>query len=342
MRRARAAWVLLPVLLLVSLLAGIAFGSESLPVGAVVASLGHRMAGRPLPESAFTADTIIWALRVPRVLLGLFVGGGLAVIGVGIQALVRNPLAEPYILGISSGASVGASLFYLGFLPPLLSKVFSMPLAAFAGAMVAILIVYYVASSGPVLSVARLLLAGVAVSSLMAALTSLITLASPDLNRTRAVLFWLLGSLSGARWEMIAVPAVVSVAGLLTLLALSRSLDALLLGEEPAVSLGVPVEAVKRVIIVLAALVTGGLVASAGAIGFVGLIVPHLVRAMAGVAHRRVVPLSFVAGAVFLILSDLAARTLLPGQELPVGILTALCGVPFFLALLRRSSYRFG
>lgn len=289
-----------------------------------------------------TIDRIVWQLRLPRAILACLVGGGLSIIGVAMQTLVRNPLAEPYILGISSGASAGASLFYLGFLPPLLSKTLTMPFAAFLGGLASIAIVYLVARDGPRVSVARLLLAGVAMSALMASVTSFVTFSSPEPDKLRAVLFWLLGSLNGTRWEQLPIPALTTGLGLTTLLLLARPLDAMLIGEEPAQSLGMPVEALKRGLIVLAALVTGTLVAVSGAIGFVGLIIPHAVRLLAGVPHRRLIPLSFLAGAVFLCWADLAARTVLPAQELPVGILTALCGVPFFLVLLRRRAYHFG
>jgi iron complex transport system permease protein len=289
-----------------------------------------------------TVDRIVWQLRLPRAVLACVVGGGLSIIGVAMQTLVRNPLAEPYILGISSGASAGASLFYLGFLPPLLSKTLTMPVAAFLGGLASISIVYLVARDGPHVSVARLLLAGVAMSALMASITSFITFSSPEPDKLRAVLFWLLGSLNGARWVELPLPTLATGVGLVSLLVLARPLDAMLVGEEPAQSLGMPVEAIKKGLIVLAALVTGSLVAVSGAIGFVGLIVPHAVRLLAGVPHRRLVPLSFVAGGIFLCWADLAARTALPAQELPVGILTALCGVPFFLVLLRRRNYRFG
>jgi iron complex transport system permease protein len=287
-------------------------------------------------------DRIVWQLRLPRAMLACIVGGGLSIIGVAMQTLVRNPLAEPYILGISSGASAGASFFYLGFLPPLLSKALTMPLAAFLGGLASITLVYLVARDGPRVSVARLLLAGVAMSALMASLTSFVTFSSPEPDKLRAVLFWLLGSLNGARWTELPLPAATTALGLVVLLGLARPLDAMLVGEEPAQSLGMPVERIKKGLIGLAALVTGTLVAVSGAIGFVGLIIPHAVRLLVGVPHRRLVPLSFLTGAIFLCWADLAARTILPAQEVPVGILTALCGVPFFLVLLRRRNYHFG
>ncbi len=281
--------------------------------------------------------TIVWSLRLPRVVLALAVGGGLAVVGVAMQALVRNPLAEPYILGASSGASAGAALFFLGFLPAVVSKTVSMPVAAVTGAWLAVAAVFAVARRGATLSTTRLLLAGVAMSALLGSVTAFVTYASPEPDKLRAVLFWLLGSLTRAiGWERVVGPVVVALGSLGVLWALARPLDLLTTGEEPAAALGVPVERLKRVLIALSAVATGVLVASSGVIGFVGLIVPHAVRLLAGATHRRLVPLAFAGGALFLLLADLAARTVLPGQEVPVGVLTAICGVPFFLVLLRR------
>ncbi len=323
-----------------SMIAGVAVGSHDIAFIDVISTIFARLGlGDAFADQ--TTSRIVWDLRLPRVVLAAVVGGGLSIIGVAMQALVRNPLAEPYILGISGGAAAGASLFYLGFLPPLLSRAFSMPLAAFAGGFISISIVYLVARSGSSISVARLLLAGVAMSALMGAITAFVTFASPEPNKLRAVLFWLQGSLSGARWNLVLLPAVASGLGMLLLMALSRPLDAMLLGEEPAFSLGVPTERVKRLLIVLAAFVTGSLVAASGAIGFVGLIIPHAVRFFTGVTHRRLIPASFLLGGAFLIWADIAARTLIPTQELPVGAVTAICGVPFFLVLLRRKQYRF-
>jgi iron complex transport system permease protein len=308
--------------------ASLTWGSADLDPGRVWASL--------VGTGTEVDRLIVWQLRVPRVALALAVGGGLAVLGVAMQALVRNPLAEPYILGASSGASAGAALFYLGFVPAVVSRTVSMPVAATAGAWLAVAAVFAAARRGPTLSTTRLLLAGVAMSALLGSVTAFVTYASPEPDKLRAVLFWLLGSLSRARWETVAGPLVVSLSSLAALWALARPLDLLTTGEEPAAALGVSVEALKRVLIAIAAVATGVLVASAGVIGFVGLIVPHAVRLVAGATHGRLVPLAFVGGALFLLLADLAARTVLPGQEVPVGVLTAICGVPFFLVLLRR------
>ncbi len=327
--------------LIVSLGVAVALGSTSVALGDVYHVLAYRLGWTNLGAPEGTVERIVWDLRLPRVLAAMLVGGGLSIIGVAMQTLVRNPLAEPYLLGISSGASAGASLFYLGLFPALVARTLSMPIAAFLGGLLAISIVYLVARDRSGLSVARLLLAGVAMSALMASITSFITLASPEPDKLRAILFWLLGSLSGMRWQMLIAPTLVTTFGLVLLVGFARPLDAMLVGEEPAQSLGVRVEWAKRVLIGLAALVTGTLVAISGAIGFVGLIVPHAVRLLVGVPHRRLVPLSFLAGALFLVWADLVARSALP-TELPVGVVTALCGVPFFLVLLRQSAYRFG
>ncbi len=345
--RTALCWISLAAATLLTLGAALSLGSTDISFATTYHVVVHRVLEAVGGASALArpdpiAHRIVWDLRLPRVLLALLVGGGLSVVGVAMQALVRNPLAEPYILGISSGASAGASLFYLGLLPPVLGQVLSMPLAAFLGGLLAIGVVYLVAYTGTRLSVARLLLAGVAMSALMASVTSFITFSSPDPGKLRAVLFWLLGSLSGTQWGELIPPLVTTTAGTAFLLVLARPLDAMLIGEESAYHLGIPVERLKRALILLAALMTGALVAVAGAIGFVGLIVPHAVRLVVGVGHRRVVPVSFIGGALFLVWADLAARTILPEQELPVGILTALCGVPFFLLLLRRGSYGFG
>lgn len=341
MSRVTAVSTALAAAILLSVFAALAVG-PSVTLADVGRTLGSRILPSTVAAPAEIADNIIWLIRVPRLLMAFAVGGGLAVVGVAMQALVRNPLAEPYILGISSGASAGASLFFLGLLPPLISRTFSLSGAAFVGGLVSVTIVYVIAREGPRVSVARLLLAGVAMSALMASVTSLVTFASPDPDKLRTVLFWLLGSLGGSRWEMLALPLATSVGGGLFLLVFARQMDALLVGEEPAQSLGVSVETLKILLIVTGAFVTGTLVAATGVIGFVGLIIPHVVRLLVGVSHRRVLPLSFGLGSVFLIWSDIAARSVLPSQDIPVGIVTAVCGVPFFLALLRTSEYRFG
>ncbi|HLA63025.1 MAG TPA: iron ABC transporter permease [Rhodothermales bacterium] len=332
MKRPLAVGLALGVLVVALLAAALLLGSTSLPPGDVVRAL---LAG-PGGEAS-TTHTIVWMLRLPRALLALAVGGGLAVVGVAMQALLRNPLAEPYLLGVSAGASAGASIVALGFAPVMLSRVVSEPLAAALGALIAVGAVFAAARTRGGLSTARLLLAGVAASSLFAAVAALATFAAPDADRVRAVLFWLLGSLAATRWVELPLAMAATLIGAGTLWALARPLDAFLLGEDAAASLGVPVERMKRGLVVLTALVTGVLVAAAGAVGFVGLVVPHAVRFLAGAPHRRLVPLAMAGGAAFVLAADLAAQLALPGRELPLGVVTAVCGAPFFLWLLRRT-----
>lgn len=340
MRKPLFVLVVLLALILPVLSLSFAFGSVQIPFSTSFGILSAALLGMPQSDPEPILQ-IVLNLRLPQSLAAFVVGGGLSIIGVAMQALVRNPLAEPYILGVSSGASAGASLFYLGFIPTLILPWMDITVAAFVGALISITLVYLVAKTGKSISVSRLLLAGVAMAALMGAIASLVTFLSEDLNKMRAVLLWLMGSFHDIIWADLPVAAGITSLGFLVLLAMSRSLDALLIGEEPAKSLGIRVESIKVVLIVISALVTGTLVAISGAIGFVGLIIPHVARSLVGVSHRYVLPASFLMGGLFLVLAETVSRSILPGQQLPVGIVTALAGVPFFLFLLRRTDYQF-
>ncbi len=338
--RSHSVMALLMVGIVPVLVIGMAFGSINLPLDFTLQTLWSAVVGRPSSDGSRLAD-IVLQIRLPRTLAAFLVGSGLSMIGVAMQALVRNPLAEPYVLGISGGASAGASLFYMGLMPTFIAGRIDISLAAFLGALVSITIVYLIARGGGRLSVSRLLLAGVALAAFMAAISAFVTFASEDANKTRAVLFWLMGSFHDIMWSDLPLAAGVTVIGGFVLVGLSRPLDALLSGEESALTLGIRVELLKKVLIVLSALMTGVLVSIAGAIGFVGLIIPHSVRSLVGIRHHWVLPGSFLMGGAFMVLADTVSQMVLPGQQLPVGIVTALCGVPFFLVLLRRTDYQF-
>ena len=319
------------ILLLVVLAAGAALlglltGGSRLPAGDALAALaGRGDAG---------AVAIVRELRAPRVALGFLVGGALGVSGAALQALVRNPLADPYLLGLSGGASLGAvSALALG-----IGATWAMPLAAFAGALLAIAVVYRLALvAGGGLDGRVLLLAGVVVGAFAGALTSGI-LAVSESAQVRSAMLWLLGGLGGVGWPGVGTLAAYSVPALLVIGREARSLDLISLGEEPARHLGADVHRTRRRVYLAASLLTAAAVASAGIVGFVGLAVPHVIRMLRGQDHRGLLPASFLLGGVFLVVADAGARSLFAPLELPVGVITAVIGVPVFAILLRRGA----
>jgi iron complex transport system permease protein len=326
MRRALVL-ALLIVAALAAVLASVRWGAVSLTAAEALDGLLGRG-----PE---VNQTIVRGLRLPRALLGLLVGGGLALAGAVFQALLRNPLAEPYILGISGGAAMGAVVVLAAGLAAAGS--WALPLAAFGGALLAIVLVFRVAAAADrSLDVRVLLLAGVVVGAFFTACIAFV-LSVSDARTVRSAILWMMGSLSGADWRSVTVAAGYTVPAALLLMGLARSLNLMAIGEETASYLGTDVETVKRLAYGVASLLTAAGVAVAGVIGFVGLIVPHAMRLVVGSDHRVLLPLSFLAGAAFLTLADVAARTALRPSEVPIGVVTALVGVPLFLVLLRRS-----
>ena len=336
--RRRAAWWLsaLTVGLLVTVVTAVGVGAVSVPPTTVARIVAHHLTGWGDPTWSAPVDAIVWQVRVPRVLLAALVGAGLSVCGVALQAMVRNVLADPYLLGVNSGASTGAAAAILfgvgaGFVEHTLQ------VTAFLGALAASLLVFLVARSGGRVTSIRLLLAGVAVGYALYAATSFLVFASGSAEGARSVMFWLLGSLSLAQWDLpLAVVAVVVVATVLVLAVSGRRLDVLSIGDETAHTLGVRPERLRLVLLVVVALCIGVVVAASGSIGFVGLVVPHLARRAVGAVHSRVVPAAALMGAVLLIWADVVARTLLAPQEIPIGIITSLVGAPFLLVLVRR------
>jgi len=286
-------------------------------------------------------EIIIWQIRVPRVLLAAIVGAGLAIAGAAIQALVRNSIAEPYILGISSGATVGATaVIILGAFSFL--GIFALSVSAFLGSLLAILLVFFLARVGGRISVFRLLLAGMAVSFILSAVSNFILMMAKQENGIKAVMYWMLGSLAGAKWSNIIIPAAIFIVVFALLWLHYRNLNLLLLGEEAAVTLGVNIQQFRLQLILLVSLLTGVLVAVSGSIGFVGLIIPHIVRIIVGSNYKYVIPISALLGGIFLVWADAIARILIAPEEMPIGIITAFCGGPFFIWLLRRNNYSFG
>lgn len=331
-------WLLIAVLTLAAIastLFAVSIGAVQVGPAQVWGIVVDRLApGSVTPTWTAAQAQIVWEFRLPRALLALLVGAGLAVVGAVLQALVRNPLADPFLLGVSSGASLGAVLVFI--LGSSVLGGLSLSVAAFLGALLALVLIYVLAQRSGRITPARLVLAGVALAYLFQAVYSYVLQQAQSGRAAQQVLFWLMGSLGGARWEMLPIPTVVLLAGLAYLLVQHRPLNALSSGEESAISLGINVTFLRVRLFVLTSLLVGVLVATSGAIAFVGLIVPHTARLLAGAGHRRVLPVSALLGAVFLQLVDVAARTIAAPQELALSIVTAVFGVPFFLWLLRR------
>jgi iron complex transport system permease protein len=308
----------------VALLLGVAVGPADLSPLAVWNGL--------LGDGEAATVAIVRDLRLPRALLAFLVGGSLAVTGAALQALVRNPLADPYLLGLSGGAGLGAVLAIVSHL----GGVWSVPLAALAGALIAIALVYRLALvSGSVLDARVLLLSGVVVGAFAASLMGAIISLSPA-PEVRNALLWLLGGFDAASWRTLGVFAAYAVVPVAIIYRLNRPLDLLSLGEEPAAFLGADVERLKRTLYVAASLLTAAAVSVSGIIGFVGLVVPHAIRLVWGHLHRSLLPAAFLLGGVLLVVADAVARTAFAPLTLPVGVVTALIGVPVFVVLVRR------
>ncbi|WP_397221621.1 FecCD family ABC transporter permease [Nocardiopsis lambiniae] len=333
--------LVLALLLAASTLPAIGLGTALIPPAETARYLWAALTGGAIAPDEVTRYQIIWNIRTPRVVLAALVGAGLGAVGVAVQALVRNPLADPYILGVSSGASVGAvTVGVLGALAAL--GPYAVSAGAFLGALTATLLVHLIARSPAGITPLRLVLTGVALSFGFQAIMSVIIYLAPGNEATATVLFWTMGGFGAATWGSLPVVAVIVLAGLAALHTMSRRLDATALGDETATSLGVDVDRTRRVLFLITALMTGAMVAVSGAIGFVGLVVPHVVRILVGAAHRRVLTIAPLAGAVLMIWVDLVSRTIAAPRELPLGVLTALIGVPVFLTLMRRRGYLFG
>ena len=275
---------------------------------------------------------ILFDIRLPRVLLAACVGASLAVAGSALQALLRNPLAEPYLLGVSNGAALGTMLAFVLFEGFVIAR----PFLAFAGAVAATLVVYQMARSRTGMNVERLVLSGVIVTTFLSSVIVLLT-SLLDAARLRGFTFWLLGDLSQATWQGFYLTVASAIFGTTVLASQARSLNLLMIGERDALDFGVEVGRVRLIVFGTASLLVGTAVAASGSVGYVGLIVPHLVRLASGSDNRVVVPCSAVAGAVFVVLADTFARTAIAPRELPVGAITALIGAPVFIYLLRRS-----
>jgi iron complex transport system permease protein len=324
----------LVIVLAVGFLLAVGLGTVWISPGTTLRLLAWKLGLAGLPaDVASSAAVILFELRIPRVLLAMVVGAALAASGAVFQALFRNPMADPAIIGVSSGAALGAiAVIILG--GGVLAGGLGVPAAAFAGALAVSFLVYRLARIGPAVQVATLLLAGIAVAAVISAVISLVMAFAGQ--EIRSIYFWLLGGLAGRGWGALATSAPLVGVGAVLALTTVRDLNLMALGEERAAQLGVEIERFKRRSLATGALLAAAAVSVAGVIGFVGLMTPHILRLVLGADYRRLVPASIVGGAAFMVLADLAARTVRAPEEIPVGAVTALLGGPFFLYLLRR------
>ncbi len=330
-RRRYIGWLVLSILALALVCAlAVTVGPADVSLHEVVGSIAGHI-GLPIgADVPPLTDSIVWELRLPRILTAAAVGAGLALSGAVMQSVTRNPLADPYLLGLSSGASLGAVCVVI------LGVGFALPAAAFLGALAALFATLSIARVGGTITPARAVLSGLAIAQLAAAGTSFIIFWSAKGDSYREILNWLLGSVAGSSWETVAISVIaLVVVGAGIVLAATR-LDAFAFGDTAAASLGINVNATRWALLGVVALLTGAMVAVSGSIGFVGLILPHLVRGLSGPGHRRLLPMVAVFGSLFLVVADTLARTIFDPRELPVGIITAIIGVPVFILLIKR------
>lgn len=330
--------IILVVLIVVSAVVSLTIGSEPLPMRGVLDTVGARITGEPGPDP--TIDVIVWDLRAPRALLAIIVGAGLALAGSGMQTLVRNPLADPYLLGVSAGASVGATaVIALGMFASWGPH--RLTLGALVGALGAAGLVYLISMAQGGMTPLRLVLSGVVLSAAFSALASFLVFRSSDPRAAQSVLYWMLGSVAGATWDGLWVAAIVTALSAALMIAFSGWLDALSAGTDVARSLGIPDTKVRKALFVGNSVLVGVLVAVSGGIGFVGLVIPHMSRLLVGASHRSMVPVAAAIGSLFLLWVDVGARVIAAPQEVPLGVVTGFIGAPIFLYLMGRSQYRF-
>ncbi|MGE0878304.1 MAG: FecCD family ABC transporter permease [Acidimicrobiia bacterium] len=326
--------VLLPALvfaLVGALLFSVSTGTFHVSGGDIVRTIGSHLGFGEATDVPLAARTVVWNVRLPRTLLALTVGAGLGMSGASLQGIFRNPLADPGIIGVSSGAALGAVATIVLGIGSLGS--WSTPVAAFTGAVVVSMVVYRLSRRGGRTEVLTLILTGIALNAIVASTIGFLTTRAND-QQLRSIVFWQLGSFANARWRYVGVAAAVVALGLLVLPMLAAKLDLLALGEREARHLGVETERLRTIVIVVASIVVGGCVAVSGIVAFVGLVVPHLVRMVAGPGHKVLLPAAALGGATLLTLADLAARTVAAPTEMPLGVVTSGVGGAFFLWLL--------
>ena len=336
--------VAMGVLLVISCLCAIGLGAADISPDEIWKVIVNNIAGTEVYERYWenSSESIIWTIRMPRVLTAFVVGAGLTLCGILMQVLTKNPLADPYVLGISQGASAGAvAAIMYGFLSFLGG--YGTMAGAFLGALVSIALSLRIATIRNKVTATQLVLAGIAVSALFGAITNLmIYYTAVGSDKVKTATYWMMGSLSGSSWERLLYAAIAFVVCFVLILTLSKKLDVLMLGDDVAATVGVDTGKLKLLIIVIATLLTGVIVSISGTIGFVGLTIPHITRSIVGTKHLRLVPASMLVGGTFLVIADILSRVLVAPEELPIGVVSAFFGAPFFLYLIRRSNAKLG
>ena len=331
------------LILLVSMAGALTIGTVSLSVGDVVSAVYDSLRSSvPIdaPGQGPLHD-IVWLLRMPRILMAACIGAGLATSGVIMQAIVKNPLADPYILGVSSGASLGATAAILLGVGVSLGENF-VGIAAFIGAFAISLAIVFIANMGGRANAVKLLLAGMALSAVCSAFSSFIVYFANDKDGIQSITYWLMGSMAGAKWSTLQVMIPMSIVIPLFFYTQSKILNLMLLGDDTAITLGVDLHRYRQTYLLVSALLVGFAVYAAGMIGFVGLIVPHVSRMLVGADHRRLLPIAALSGAIFLVWADVLCRIVIPQTELPIGILISMIGAPCFIYLMIKKTYGFG
>ena len=332
------------VVLVFSFIMATRLGSVELKFDMIKKVITNRVMRREVYRATWgeSTETIIWNIRIPRIFTAFIVGAGLTLCGILMQALTKNPLADPYVLGISHGASAGAvSVIMYGYLAFLGG--YGTMVGAFVGAVLSIMLALRIATIRNKVTATQLVLAGIAVSALFGAITNfMIYYTKTGSDKVKTANYWLMGSLNGASWDKLKYATIAFTICLILIFALSKGLDVLLLGDDVAVTVGVDTDRLKLFIIIVATLLTGIIVSISGTIGFVGLTIPHITRSIVGTKHRRLIPASVLVGGTFLVVADIISRVIVAPEELPIGVVSAFFGAPFFLYLIRKSHGQFG
>ncbi|BDR63855.1 FecCD family ABC transporter permease [Clostridium tetani] len=333
------------ILLIISIICAVGIGSVKIPVADVYRIILYKIFGIKGLESAIQGQfvDIIWQIRLPRVLLGVVVGMGLALGGVVMQATVQNPLADPYILGISSGAILGATFFILVGSNILTGTFQSVGIAfwAFIGALMSSIMVFKLSSIGGRITSTKLVLSGMVVSIICSAFSSLMVYLTNDNNAVRSISEWAMGSLTGGKWSNLWFPTIITFILIAFFLCQYRIMNTMLLGDEAAITLGIDLSKYRKLYMIMVSILTGVLVSSCGIIGFIGLVIPHITRSLVGSNHKNNLPIATLIGGIFLVWADVLARIILKNMEMPIGIITSVIGAPFFIYIMLKRAYSF-